>query len=68
MSTWAERISDLQEAGFTLADIGEKIGLATSTVGDIATGRSSSPRGDAALKLHELHEKHRPSKRQRAAV
>lgn len=41
----------------TLAEIGQQTGLATSTVGDLANGRSSSPRGDAALKLHLLHER-----------
>jgi transcriptional regulator with XRE-family HTH domain len=56
MSTWASRIRELQTAGMTLAEIGEQTGLATSTVGDLASGRSSSPRGDAALRLHSLHE------------
>lgn len=41
----------------TLAEIGAQAGLATSTVGDLANGRSSSPRGDAALKLYQLHER-----------
>lgn len=39
----------------TYAEIGEAAGVAGSTVGDLATGRSKSPRGDAALKLHHLH-------------
>jgi transcriptional regulator with XRE-family HTH domain len=56
MSKWAERIRELQAAGMTLAEIGARIGLATSTVGDLANGRSESPRGEAALKLHSLHE------------
>jgi transcriptional regulator with XRE-family HTH domain len=38
-----------------LAEIGEAIGLATSSVSDIEQGRTASPRGDAAMKLHELH-------------
>lgn len=56
MSKWAERIRELQAAGMTLAEIGNAVGLATSTVGDLANGRSASPRGEAALKLHALHE------------
>jgi transcriptional regulator with XRE-family HTH domain len=56
MSTWAQRIRDLQAAGMTFQAIGEEIGLATSSVGDIANGRSSSPRGEAAIKLHALHQ------------
>jgi len=39
----------------TLAEIGNEIGLATSSVGDIANGRTESPRGDAAMRLYELH-------------
>lgn len=56
MSTWATRVRDLQEVGMTLSEIGDEIGMATSSVGDIANGRSASPRGDAALKLHALHQ------------
>lgn len=39
----------------TYAQIGEAAGIAGSTVGDLASGRSKSPRGDAALKLLQLH-------------
>lgn len=55
MTTWASRIGDLQGTGLTLADIAEQIGVAPSTVGDLKTERSASPRGEAALKLDALH-------------
>jgi hypothetical protein len=55
MITWQDRIEDLRALGMTLAEIGSHAGIATSTVGDLATGRTAEPRGDAALKLHELH-------------
>lgn len=55
MTAWASRIKDLQASGLTLLQIGTLTGLAPSTVGDLATGRSASPRGEAAVKLHELH-------------
>ena len=55
MNTWAKRIRDLQEAGLKLSEIGEKIGMSTSGVGDIANDRTESPRGDAALALDKLH-------------
>lgn len=55
MTTWAERIEQLRAIGMTLAEIGEQVGLATSSVSDIEQGRTASPRGDAAMKLHELH-------------
>lgn len=56
--TWRDRIRALQAAGMTLSEIGEAVGLATSSVSDIANGRSSSPRGDAAMRLYELHRNH----------
>lgn len=55
MSTWSKRIRDLQAAGLKLSEIGEKIGMSTSGVGDIANDRTDSPRGDAALALDKLH-------------
>ena len=55
MSTWATRIQELRETGMTLAEIGDAVGLATSSVSDIEQGRTESPRGDAAMKLHQLH-------------
>jgi transcriptional regulator with XRE-family HTH domain len=55
MSTWSSRIKELRETGLTLAQIGERSGLAPSTISDLEKGRSSSPRGDAALRLFELH-------------
>lgn len=55
MHTWASRISDLTSLGMTYADIGASIGLAPSTVGDLASGRSKSPRGEAAIRLNDLH-------------
>jgi hypothetical protein len=53
--TWQSRVRDLQSAGLTLAEIGALVGLATSTIGDLAVGRIGAPGGEAALKLHELH-------------
>lgn len=55
MKTWAELISDLGEVGMTYAEIGSYTGCAGSTIGDLATGRSKSPRADAAIRLLKLH-------------
>jgi transcriptional regulator with XRE-family HTH domain len=55
--TWASRIRDLQSGGMTMSEIAAKVGLSTSSIGDIATGRTKSPLGDAALKLHQLHKR-----------
>lgn len=52
---WASIIGDLQSAGMTYAQIGEAIGAAGSTVGDLASGRSQSPRATTAFALLRLH-------------
>ncbi len=52
---WASIIGDLQSAGMTYAQIGEAIGAAGSTVGDLASGRSQSPRATNAFALLRLH-------------
>jgi len=39
----------------TLSEIGGAIGLAASSVSDIEMGRTTEPKGEAAVKLHELH-------------
>jgi hypothetical protein len=57
MITWQSRIRELRNSGLTLAQIGEAIGLATSTIGDLAVGRQKAPGGEAAVKLHELHKR-----------
>ncbi|WP_143584448.1 helix-turn-helix domain-containing protein [Stenotrophomonas rhizophila] len=46
---------DLQIKGMTYAQIGEAIGCAGSTVGDLATGRSRSPRAASAIALLGLY-------------
>jgi transcriptional regulator with XRE-family HTH domain len=67
MDTWASRIVDLRSTGLTLAEIGAECGLSPSGVSDIEQGRTSEPRGDAAVKLHEMHKKLcRASTRKRA--
>lgn len=55
MQTWSERISQLQSLGMTYAEIADAVGAAPSTIGDLASGRSRSPRGDLAIRLHGLH-------------
>lgn len=53
--SWAEVISDLQVKGMTYALIGEAVGCAASTIGDLASGRSQSPRAASAFALLRLH-------------
>lgn len=56
--SWAAIILDLQGEGMTYAQIGEAIGCAGSTVGDLATGRSRSPRAASAIALLALYSNH----------
>lgn len=67
MATWADRIEALRDKGMTLSEIGELVGLATSSVSDLAQGHSASPRGDAAIKLDALY-RERVSKKPAAAA
>lgn len=53
--TWAHRVQALRASGLRLREIAHAIGLAVSTVGDLANGRTGSPRGEAALKLDALY-------------
>lgn len=39
----------------TYAEIAAAVGAPASTIGDLASGRSKSPRGDLAIRLHGLH-------------
>lgn len=54
-TTWAERIADLEAAGWSLTQIGKDIELSPQSLSDIKQGRSKEPRGMAAVKLHALH-------------
>ena len=56
MTTWESRIQELRErGGMSLTEIAKRADMPLSTVGDLATGRSKSPRGEAALRLDRLH-------------
>lgn len=53
--SWSDIIGELQQKGMTYAQIGEAIGSAGSTVGDLASKRSQSPRASSAMALLRLH-------------
>lgn len=54
---WQQRILELEQSGLSLKEIGEKVGLAKSTISEIKSGASRSPTGDAAVELYLLHKK-----------
>lgn len=56
-SYWPTAVADLERCGFTIKKISEEVGLAISSVSDLKRGASQSPRGMAAVKLHELHQR-----------
>lgn len=66
MVTWSQRIADLRESGLTLREIGELVGMSTGGVSDIAQGRTTQPSGDAAIALHQLHQR-KCARRRRSA-
>lgn len=53
---WQDIISDLNADGMSYSAIAEAVGSRPSTIGDIATGRSTEPRGMTAVLLMRLHE------------
>lgn len=53
--TWQEKVKELEARGWSLTAIGDAIGLSVSGVSDIKQGRTVSPSGMAAVKLHYLH-------------
>ena len=55
MNIWAQKIADLEAAGWTLTGIGQRIELSPQSLSDIKQGRSKEPRGMAAVSLHSLH-------------
>lgn len=61
MTPWARKITELEAAGVSQKEISAATGLAVSSVSDLKTGRSRQPRGDAALKLADLHRQRVPA-------
>jgi hypothetical protein len=55
---WKSIVRGLMAQGVTLAKQAQHIGVAPSSMGDLATGRSKEPSGWAAVKLHYLHKRH----------
>lgn len=67
MTNWASRIQELREqGGLTLTEIAKRADMPLSTVGDLATGRSKSPRYDAAVRLDRIHSEVCGPKRRRS--
>jgi transcriptional regulator with XRE-family HTH domain len=55
MKTWAERIAELETAGWSLKQIADDIGSSQQAASELKQGRSKAPRGMVAVKLHALH-------------
>lgn len=66
---WKTLISDLAEFGMTQEQIAEKCGCAQSTISDLATGATETPRyhiGDALRSLHKTALRRRARRREAA--
>ncbi len=66
---WARVIKDLEDAGLSQGEICDEVGLKPSSLSDIKNGRSAEPRGNAAVKLNDLHKRRcvGAARKQRAA-
>lgn len=61
---WQQRITDLEASGHKLAALAKRVGLSVQALSDIKNGRTTEPKGMAAVRLHDLHTK---AMRKRAA-
>jgi transcriptional regulator with XRE-family HTH domain len=53
---WQEKLKRLKDgAGMSLSAISKETGISTGALGDLATGRSKSPRYEAAVRLNNLY-------------
>lgn len=57
MKTWAERIIELETAGWSLTDIAKEVEASQQAMSELKQGRSKEPRGMTAVRLHELHQR-----------
>lgn len=55
MTKWSEKVVELESRGWSLTGIAKEIGLSVQSVSDIKQERTNSPRGMAAVHLHNLH-------------
>lgn len=54
MNEWASMIQELRALGLRSREIAEEVGLSPTALSDIASGRTTEPRGMAAVKLYAL--------------
>jgi len=52
---WSTRITDLEERGWSLVELGREVRLSPQALSDIKRGATSEPRGMAAVRLYKLH-------------
>lgn len=67
---WKTHIRSLLDAGASVNDLAERMGVSPNAVREIMAGRTKSPNADAALKLSKLKPRHfeaRAAKKRKAA-
>lgn len=62
MPTWKDVLKDLIDSGLTKADIAGKCDAGFTTVHDLARGKTTHPRWDLGLKIHNLHRQRCPDR------
>jgi hypothetical protein len=55
MTTWSQRVIELEAAGRSITAIAAEVGMSQQALSDVKAGRSKEPRGMAAVRLHALH-------------
>lgn len=60
MIDWQKLIQELEALGWTRQELADHSGISYSTLCDLANGRSAEPRGNAAVRLNDLHRAKQP--------
>lgn len=55
MSIWKKRINDLETEFGSLIAVADLVGIPVTTLSDLKSQRSKSPRYENAMKLEKLH-------------
>jgi len=55
MENWSKKVTDLESLGWSLTALAKEIGLSVQALSDVKHGRSKSPSGMAAVRLHAIH-------------
>lgn len=55
MTTWQEKVLELQARGWTLAALAARSNASIGAIADLKKGRTKEPRASVGLELHHLY-------------